>query len=154
MSKIPAIDAQRAQAMQARLDRKTKPQGSLGRLVEIQSSFQRYRPRLGQSAWKETPGATRVGITYNLCSHLCDQIVALLGKPEGVWATLDRQRDVVLEKTLETRSDGSTLDHATHVRDHLIPAMGRVREVADRLECVVSDEFWPLPTYQEMLFIK
>ena len=64
-------------------------QGSLGRLVEIQSSFQRYRPRLGQSAWKETPGATRVGITYNLCSHLCDQIVALLGKPEGVWATLD-----------------------------------------------------------------
>lgn len=68
-------------------------QGSLGRLVEIQSSFQRYRPRLGQSAWKETPGATRVGITYNLCSHLCDQIVALLGKPEGVWATLDRQRD-------------------------------------------------------------
>ncbi len=38
-------------------------------------------------------GATRVGITYNLCSHLCDQIVALLGKPEGVWATLDRQRD-------------------------------------------------------------
>ena len=61
---------------------------------------------------------------------------------------------VVLEKTLETRSDGSTLDHATHVRDHLIPAMGRVREVADRLECVVSDEFWPLPTYQEMLFIK
>lgn len=61
---------------------------------------------------------------------------------------------VVLEKTLETRPEGSTLDHATHVRDHLIPAMSRVREVSDRLECVVSDEFWPLPTYQEMLFIK
>ena len=84
-------------------------QGSLGRLVEIQSSFQRYRPRLGQSAWKETPGATRVGITYNLCSHLCDQIVALLGKPEGVWATLDRQRD-------GSRIDDYSLRHGRSLR--------------------------------------
>jgi hypothetical protein len=30
----------------------------------------------------------------------------------------------------------------------------KLREVADQLEGVVSDEFWPLPTYQEMLFIK
>ena len=51
-------------------------------------------------------------------------------------------------------SEGSTLDHAKYARDHIVPAMARVREVADQLECVVSDEFWPLPTYQEMLFIK
>ena len=29
-----------------------------------------------------------------------------------------------------------------------------VREVADKLEGIVADELWPLPTYQEMLFIK
>jgi dipeptidyl aminopeptidase/acylaminoacyl peptidase len=29
-----------------------------------------------------------------------------------------------------------------------------VRAVADRLEKVVPDDFWPLPTYREMLFIK
>ena len=48
--------------------------GALGRVVELQSSFQRYRPFLAESVWKEDPGETRVGITYNLGSHLCDQV--------------------------------------------------------------------------------
>jgi glutamine synthetase len=59
-----------------------------------------------------------------------------------------------LERALENHVEGSTLDHAAFTRDRIIPPMARVRQVADRLECVVSDEFWPLPTYQEMLFIK
>ena len=29
-----------------------------------------------------------------------------------------------------------------------------VRKVADELEGIVADDLWPLPTYQEMLFIK
>ena len=46
------------------------------------------------------------------------------------------------------------LAHALHYRDHVLPAMSKVRVAADALETVVSDELWPLPTYQEMLFIK
>ncbi len=34
------------------------------------------------------------------------------------------------------------------------PAIAAVREVVDELETVVADDYWPLPTYQEMLFIK
>lgn len=34
------------------------------------------------------------------------------------------------------------------------PAMEAVRAVADELEGIVADDHWPLPTYQEMLFIK
>jgi len=34
------------------------------------------------------------------------------------------------------------------------PAMLKVREVVDALEGLVPDDLWPLPTYQEMLFIK
>ena len=29
-----------------------------------------------------------------------------------------------------------------------------VRKAADELEGIVADDHWPLPTYQEMLFIK
>jgi glutamine synthetase len=36
----------------------------------------------------------------------------------------------------------------------VIDAMGKVREVADRLEKVVPDDLWPLPKYSEVLFIK
>jgi glutamine synthetase len=32
--------------------------------------------------------------------------------------------------------------------------MDDVRAAADGLEAEVADDFWPLPTYQEMLFIK
>jgi glutamine synthetase len=36
----------------------------------------------------------------------------------------------------------------------VLPAMLKVREIADDLEGLVADDLWPLPTYQEMLFIK
>jgi glutamine synthetase len=32
--------------------------------------------------------------------------------------------------------------------------MSTLREVADELEGRLADDLWPLPTYQEMLFIK
>ena len=35
-----------------------------------------------------------------------------------------------------------------------LPAMLKVREAADSLEGVVDDSLWPLPTFQEILFIK
>ena len=47
----------------------------------------------------------------------------------------------------------SALAEAEHARDALLPAMADVRAAADALEEVVADELWPLPTYQEMLFI-
>ncbi len=59
-----------------------------------------------------------------------------------------------LEDALAHESEGDTLAHALHFRDHVLPAMAQTRVAADLLEGVVSDELWPLPTYQEMLFIK
>ncbi len=43
---------------------------------------------------------------------------------------------------------------AHHMRDNIVPAMAAVRSAADRLEKVVPDDFWPLPTYRDMLFVK
>lgn len=41
-----------------------------------------------------------------------------------------------------------------HMRDHVIPAMLATRAAVDRLEKLVPDDYWPLPTYRDMLFIK
>jgi glutamine synthetase len=46
------------------------------------------------------------------------------------------------------------LDLAVHARDKQIAAMAKVREIADQLEKVVADDLWPLPKYEEILFIK
>jgi glutamine synthetase len=34
-----------------------------------------------------------------------------------------------------------------------LPAVEKVRSAADTLEGIVADDLWPLPTYQEMLYI-
>jgi glutamine synthetase len=49
--------------------------------------------------------------------------------------------------------DGA-LAESKHFCNSVLPAMLKVREAADALEAVVSDEIWPLPTYQEILFMK
>jgi glutamine synthetase len=54
----------------------------------------------------------------------------------------------------ENQPDSSPQKWAVYMRDTVIAAMDDVRDVADRLEKLVADDLWPLPTYQEMLFIK
>ncbi len=41
-----------------------------------------------------------------------------------------------------------------HMRDHVIPAMNAVRDAADRMEKVIPDDLWPLPSYRDILFVK
>ena len=59
--------------------------------------------------------------------------------------------------TLRTQlaHDGAktTEAEAQHAGKELLPAMSSVRTAADELESLVADDLWPLPTYQEMLFI-
>ena len=57
-----------------------------------------------------------------------------------------------LKKGIESDSAVSALEEAEHAKS-LLPAMDAVRAAADTLEGIVADDLWPLPTYQEMLYI-
>lgn len=46
------------------------------------------------------------------------------------------------------------LAEANYYCHTILPLMNKVRGYADELEGIVADDLWPLPTYQEMLFIK
>ncbi|MBS1884762.1 MAG: glutamine synthetase III, partial [Actinobacteria bacterium] len=46
------------------------------------------------------------------------------------------------------------LEAAIYARDNQLAKMDEVREAADKLERLVADDLWPLPKYEEMLFIK
>lgn len=41
---------------------------------------------------------------------------------------------------------------ANHYRDKVLPAMDELRKVADTLETVVAKEYWPFPTYTDLLY--
>jgi glutamine synthetase len=50
---------------------------------------------------------------------------------------------------------GSSPDkHAKYMRDKIVPAMTKLREIGDEIEVLTPHELWPLPTYREMLFVK
>jgi glutamine synthetase len=48
----------------------------------------------------------------------------------------------------------SAESHAKYMRDKVIPAMARLREIGDAIEVLTPHDIWPLPTYREMLFVK
>ena len=78
---------------------------------------------------------------------------ALLSELVGAIDDLQEATDRLTAATEES-SEGDSFAHAKHSRDAIIPAMNDVRTAGDRLEGIVADDLWPLPTYQEMLFIK
>jgi glutamine synthetase len=49
---------------------------------------------------------------------------------------------------------GSIEEHMQYCAKTIRPMMDELRKDADALEGEVADDFWPLPTYQEMLFVK
>ncbi len=61
---------------------------------------------------------------------------------------------LALEDANAYPNDLEGLDLAIHARDKQLAAMAEVRAAADKLERVVADDLWPLPKYEEMLFIK
>ena len=77
--------------------------------------------------------------------------------------TLDAVTDLVknlqdalnnLEKIAAKEKFRNTNEHSNYACKEILPAMNEVRKYADELEGMVADDLWPLPTYQEMLFIR
>ena len=62
-------------------------EGMLGRLVEYEAHWDRYRNHIQPDTWKERAD-TGAGLLQNLGSHLIDQALVLFGLPEAVTAHL------------------------------------------------------------------
>ena len=75
--------------------------GDLGRLVTLESHFDRYRPILRENTWKDSAGDSQ-GLLMDLGPHLVDQALALFGLPKTVTASVRRDRD---DKRIEDAFD-------------------------------------------------
>lgn len=67
--------------------------GHLGRLVEFESHFDRFR-NFVKAGWREQNDAPGSGMLYDLGAHLIDQALAAFGMPETVYATVSNQRQL------------------------------------------------------------
>jgi predicted dehydrogenase len=66
-------------------------ENTLGRIVEVEIHFDRFRPKLKDNAWREEniPGS---GVLYDLGSHLIDQSLIFFGSPNSISADIRSQR--------------------------------------------------------------
>lgn len=85
-------------------------------------------------------------LEYAFDTHTLDQMTELVKSLQDSIA--------VLQKSLTDNDHTDAEQSARAYCDNVIPAMQEVRSYADKLEGIVADDLWPLPTYQEMLFIK
>ncbi len=94
---------------------------ALGPLTRMESRFERFRPQVAPSAWRERGDVAEGGGTLlDLGSHLVDQALVLLGPVVRVYAELARRRPGV-----RAEDDAFlALEHAGGVRSHL--SMGAV----------------------------
>jgi len=86
-------------------------------------------------------------------SICCEPENSLLNRVSGLTAEMDR-----LCSELEEAASGIAIKgvdpagSAVYCRDTVLPAAGRLREVTDTLETIVSKELWPYPSYGSLLY--
>jgi len=59
-----------------------------------------------------------------------------------------------LKKVQDDLKNESLIELCVEYREKIIPAMGKIRDSVDYLERYTADDYWPLPIYREMLFVK
>ena len=78
-------------------------------------------------------------------SHLVERLTALIDEAE---TALEALTEAV--EALDAMQDMTAA--AFHVRDEVIGAMARLRRACDEAETLTAAEYWPFPTYGELLF--
>jgi glutamine synthetase len=109
--------------------------------IEAEESFSIAQTMLLPAALRQLALIAEAGVSAleGEVRELADELVAALAEL----------------KSANSYPDGiEGLELAVYARDKQLAAMAKVREAADKLEKVVADDFWPLPKYEEMLFIK
>jgi glutamine synthetase len=100
-----------------------------------------YQKQIGQSVAAVKAAGGSSGQGKKLLARYTKLVDQLRVQTDALAALLDH-------------NGGSAEKHAKYMRDKVVPAMAKLREVGDDIECLTPHEIWPLPTYREMLFVK
>jgi glutamine synthetase len=78
---------------------------------------------------------------------------AMLRKVNDGLNELNKALEELREAVLKCNGD-TVMESAEQVKENVIPVMTKIRDSVDFLERYVADDYWPLPIYREMLFVK
>jgi len=66
--------------------------GVLGKVVEYEARFDRFRLEPKPNAWREQANFPAAGVLWDLGPHLIDGALVLFGEPQSIWASAFCQR--------------------------------------------------------------
>jgi glutamine synthetase len=89
--------------------------------------------------------STGVDVKATAATKLLSEVVSLTNSLDG---NISKLSDAVAKSS----AIKDAKEQANSYYELVIPAMEAVREDADKLETIVSKDFWPMPTYAELLF--
>ncbi|MFM2079725.1 MAG: hypothetical protein RLZZ219_407 [Cyanobacteriota bacterium] len=137
--------------------------------VELESRFEVYAEQYCLAIEVESRLAVRIARTqvYPAVSAYLSELAGSIQEQEAIGLNPSRdlaqrigglsgqllERCAALEEALAAAPHGAEA-HMRHCADQLMPLMGELRSAVDGLELLVDDAAWPLPTYQEMLFVR
>jgi glutamine synthetase len=100
-----------------------------------------YQKQIGQSVAAVKAGGGQSAQGKKLLVTYTKLVDRFKGQADALTSLLDH-------------SGASAEKHAKYMRDKVVPAMAKLREIGDEIEVLTPHEIWPLPTYREMLFVK
>jgi len=86
-----------------------------------------------------------IGIEVPIEKESCVKMAELTEELATKICALDLAKDNI-------PSGDDALNHAKYYQDVVLPAMNEMRNVADKLECVVAKDYWPFPTYEDLMY--
>ena len=95
---------------------------------------------------KSAAAVKAAGANASVQTELLTEVADLAGELKAAIADLEASATKV------EALDGDAYDIAYAYKFDVFEKMGAVRAAADKLETIVDSEFWPLPTYGELLF--
>lgn len=77
------------------------------------------------------------------------QLLKKLSKLSGAFYPAIEKLEQLLENGKGLKN---LLQEANHYKDVILPCMGQLRSLADQMELLVEQSYWPFPNYGQLLF--
>lgn len=138
--------------------------------VELESRFDVYAEQYLLAIEVEAKLVVSMAktIIYPAAVRYLSELSLAIANAAAIGIEMDKERAQTVSNLIKLLMDGvsklseaiakhdfdSIEEHMQYSAQTIRPLMDKVREYADKLEGEVADNFWPLPTYQEMLFVK
>lgn len=138
--------------------------------VELESRFDVYAEQYIQSIEVEAKLVVTMAktIIYPAAVRYLTDLATSISAISGIGLTLEKDTAEKVAALIQSMMDNvsklstamsqhdfeSVEAHMQYCSQTIRPLMDKVREYADALEGEVADDLWPMPTYQEMLFVK